>query len=73
VAPYLWLREFRTDSPPDTVPPPPRLTSGIELSHVTFAYRGTERPALSDVSAFLPAGSEVEIVGEYGSGKTRLG
>jgi ATP-binding cassette subfamily B protein len=51
---------------------PESLERGIRLEHVSFAYPGTTRLVLSDVSLSLPAGSVVAIVGENGAGKTTL-
>ncbi len=51
---------------------PESLQSGIRLEHVSFAYPGTTRLVLSDVSLSLPAGSVVAIVGENGAGKSTL-
>ncbi len=49
----------------------------IDIDHVTFAYRSRsdddEPPVLIDVTAHLPAGQQVAMVGETGSGKTTLG
>lgn len=42
----------------------------IEFDRVTFAYPGTDRPALEDVSLRVPAGATVALVGSSGSGKT---
>lgn len=50
---------------------------GVDIDHVTFAYRGRgdddEPPVLLDVTARIPAGQQVAMVGETGSGKTTLG
>jgi ATP-binding cassette subfamily B protein len=51
---------------------PARLTKGIRFDHVSFAYPGTDRVVLDDVSLMLPAGTVVAIVGENGAGKTTL-
>jgi ATP-binding cassette, subfamily B, bacterial len=55
--------------------PPGKLGVGIE--NVTFGYRSRgdedEPPVLIDVNAQIPAGQQVAIVGETGSGKTTLG
>ncbi|MBV9155356.1 MAG: ABC transporter ATP-binding protein, partial [Acidobacteriaceae bacterium] len=52
--------------------PPNSLRQGIRLDHVSFAYPGTSRLVLDDVSVTLPAGAVVAIVGENGAGKTTL-
>jgi ATP-binding cassette subfamily B protein len=51
---------------------PSALREGIRLDHVSFSYPGTSRIVLDDVSAMLPTGAVVAIVGENGAGKTTL-
>jgi ATP-binding cassette, subfamily B, bacterial len=51
---------------------PERLVNGIRLDRVTFAYPGTDRHVLDEVSVTFPAGKVVAIVGENGAGKTTL-
>ena len=51
---------------------PAALTEGIRVEHLSFAYPGTERLVLDDVSLDLPAGAVVAVVGENGAGKTTL-
>jgi ATP-binding cassette subfamily B protein len=51
---------------------PSQLRDGIRFDHVSFAYPGTDRLVLEDVTLELPAGTVVAIVGENGAGKTTL-
>jgi ATP-binding cassette, subfamily B, bacterial len=51
---------------------PAALRQGIRFDRVSFAYPGTSRLVLEDVTLTLPAGSVVAIVGENGAGKTTL-
>jgi len=51
---------------------PDRLRHGISLEHVSFAYPGTDRLVLNDVSLHLSAGTVVAIVGENGAGKSTV-
>jgi ATP-binding cassette subfamily B protein len=55
-----------------SAPAPRRLRSGIELLGVSYRYPGGERSALDEVTALLPAGSVVALVGDNGAGKTTL-
>jgi len=75
LAPFLWLRQYaqRTVNRGDVcLPPPHGLRQGVSIEGLGFAYPDSAAPALADVNAFLPAGSVVAVVGEYGSGKTTL-
>jgi ATP-binding cassette subfamily B protein len=51
---------------------PTVLQSGIRFDNVSFAYPGTSRVVLDNVSVNLPSGAVVAIVGENGAGKTTL-
>jgi ATP-binding cassette subfamily B protein len=68
-----WLEDYAAaaTSPAD-LPVPDRLTDGVRFDHVSFAYPGTTRLVLDDVTLDLPAGSVVALVGENGAGKTTL-
>jgi ATP-binding cassette, subfamily C, bacterial CydD len=53
----------------------PSLFSGgltIEFSGVGYAYPGGDRPAVSDLTLALPAGTRTALVGRSGSGKSTL-
>ena len=68
-----WLEDYaaRVAAAGD-LPAPTELRRGIRLDHVSFAYPGTSRTVLDDVSVRIPAGRVVAIVGENGAGKTTL-
>ncbi|MEN3273713.1 MAG: ATP-binding cassette, subfamily bacterial, partial [Actinomycetota bacterium] len=72
-----WFTDYADAShasltPKTAMPVPERLTEGITIEGLSFAYPGTTTPVLRDVDLHLPAGSTIAIVGENGAGKTTL-
>ncbi len=69
----VWLEDYAASLVASAdLPVPAILQRSIRLEHVSFAYPGTSRLVLDDVSLTLPAGSVVAVVGENGAGKTTL-
>jgi ATP-binding cassette subfamily B protein len=68
-----WLEDYaaglRGDGDRDA---PASPGTDIRLENVSFAYPGTDRRVLEDVSLVLPAGAVVALVGENGAGKSTL-
>ena len=62
---------------PDVPMALPAGSLAVSLDRVDFSYRSRgdadEPPVLIDVSVHIPAGQQVAVVGETGSGKTTLG
>jgi ATP-binding cassette subfamily B protein len=68
-----WLEDYAASIAASAdAPVPATLQRGIRFDHVSFAYPGTTRLVLNDVSLLLPAGAVISIVGENGAGKTSL-
>jgi ATP-binding cassette, subfamily B, bacterial len=61
------------DDPPHPVPvDPARVRGDVRFEGVTFAYPGSDRPAVTAVDLHAPAGNTLALVGETGSGKSTL-
>ena len=68
-----WLEDYATAAAAvEDRPVPAALRGGIRLEHVSFAYPGTSKLVLDDISVKLPPRAVVAIVGENGAGKTTL-
>jgi ATP-binding cassette subfamily B protein len=68
-----WLEDYAASADASAdAHVPDSIRSGIRFDRVSFAYPGTSRLVLHDVSLTLPGGSVVAIVGENGAGKTTL-
>jgi ATP-binding cassette subfamily B protein len=69
----MWLEDYAASKARAAdVAVPDRISHSINLEHVSFAYPGTDREALTDVIVELPAGAVVALVGENGAGKSTL-
>lgn len=77
---HLYLRRLfdflsvpvQTAEPSEPRPIPQKVSSGLELSNVSFRYDGTEENSLETISLRIEPGRIVALVGENGSGKTTL-
>ena len=68
-------RVLQTDpgiAPPSDPVPLPSVLGGVEFRRVSFAYPGSSRPVLEDITFQVHPGTTVAVVGPTGSGKSTL-
>ncbi|MFF5204990.1 ABC transporter ATP-binding protein [Streptosporangium sp. NPDC000396] len=68
----LGEEDTRRSSAVEVVEIPRRLERGIRLENVSFAYPGTDRLVLRELSLDIPPGATTAFVGENGAGKSTL-
>jgi ATP-binding cassette subfamily B protein len=53
-------------------PDMPRIRSDITFDRVSFAYEGSDKPVIDNLSLKIPIGRSIAVVGPSGSGKSTL-
>ena len=59
-------------SPPHPIPAPRPIRSGFEFRNVGFAYPGSGKRVLSNISFRMDTAERIALIGENGAGKTTL-
>lgn len=59
-------------SAPDAIPAPRPIRIGFAFSNVSFAYPGSDRTVLHNVSFRLEPNEKLALIGENGAGKTTI-
>jgi ATP-binding cassette subfamily B protein len=59
-------------SKPDALPAPRPIRSGFEFRNVSFAYPGSDKAVLKNLSFRFDAQERIALIGENGAGKTTL-
>jgi ATP-binding cassette, subfamily B, bacterial len=59
-------------STPQAIPAPRPIRDGFEFRNVSFAYPGSDRRVIQNVSFRLEAGEKLALIGENGAGKTTI-
>lgn len=68
---YAWLRE-QTAGLPAAAAPISGIEEALVLEDVGYRYPGRDEPVLAEVSATIPAGTVLGVVGVNGAGKSTL-
>ncbi len=71
------LQEIFSERPeitdrPGAVAPETPLSGALTISHLTFSYPDSNRPAIADVSVDLAAGRTLALIGRTGAGKSTI-
>lgn len=72
IAPHIRAGRSAPTTDAEDGCPQPLPVGPIELQHVSFAYPGTQRPAVHDVSIRIPDRAITVLVGTSGAGKSTL-